>query len=85
VDSKCSHSHDVVRFGAAHRVADRLANVAAMVAGAFAPLFAAHAKAMAERDAARLDKVADSLEVWAPTCWPPKRSLRPGRRRPSPA
>jgi DNA-binding CsgD family transcriptional regulator len=50
--------HDVVRLGAPTRVVDRLTELATLVEGRLAPLYAAHADALAGRDGSRLDAVA---------------------------
>jgi DNA-binding CsgD family transcriptional regulator len=50
--------HDVVRLGAPARVVGRLAELATVVEGRLAPLYAAHAAALAAADGTGLDAVA---------------------------
>ncbi len=50
--------HDVVRLGAPARVVRRLAELATVVEGRLAPLYATHAGALAAGDGTRLDAVA---------------------------
>ncbi|HEX3827206.1 MAG TPA: LuxR family transcriptional regulator [Sporichthyaceae bacterium] len=50
--------HQVVRFGAPQRVLDRLEELAGLVEGHLAPLYTAHAHALAEQDGAGLEGVA---------------------------
>lgn len=50
--------HQVVRYGAPDRVLDRITELADMVDGHLAPLYAAHATALVKQDSAALDGVA---------------------------
>jgi DNA-binding CsgD family transcriptional regulator len=54
--------HDILRFGAAAKVGDRLQVVAAMNEGRWAPQFAAHAAALGAGDGGALEAVADGFE-----------------------
>jgi DNA-binding CsgD family transcriptional regulator len=49
--------HQVVRYGAPDRVLDRITELSAVVDGHLAPLYAAHANALARQDGAALDAV----------------------------
>jgi DNA-binding CsgD family transcriptional regulator len=53
--------HDVVRLGAPGRVATRLTELATVVEGRLAPLYAAHAAALARPDGSQLDAVAGAF------------------------
>jgi DNA-binding CsgD family transcriptional regulator len=53
--------HDVVRLGAPGRVAGRLAELAPMVEGRLAPLYTAHAAALAAADGTGLDVIATAF------------------------
>ena len=54
--------HDIARLGPAAEVADRLAELAAVIEGPLAPARAAHARAKAGRDAGGLEAAADAFE-----------------------
>lgn len=68
--------HDAARFGAARDVADRLQALAARTEGAWAPRYAAHARALADADAVALEAAATASSRWVPCCWPPKPAPR---------
>ena len=53
--------HDMARFGEAARAADRLRDVAKKIDGSLVPCMAAHAQALARRDAVDLDAVATTF------------------------
>jgi DNA-binding CsgD family transcriptional regulator len=54
--------HDLVRLGRADEVVDRLGELAQLVEGALAPVFAWHARAAADRDGASLLAVAEEFD-----------------------
>jgi DNA-binding CsgD family transcriptional regulator len=55
--------HDLARVGSPKMAAPRLAALAPMVEGPFAPVCETHANALAARDAPRLDRAAESFEA----------------------
>jgi DNA-binding CsgD family transcriptional regulator len=55
--------HDVVRFGAAEEVVDRLGELVTLVDGPAVPVHAAHARAVVDHDADALSAVVDRYEA----------------------
>jgi DNA-binding NarL/FixJ family response regulator len=55
--------HDAARFGASRRVAERMRELARMIDGDAAVVFAAHATALATNDADGLDQAASGFEA----------------------
>ena len=69
--------HDAVRLGARWEVVDRLRDLATVVDGAWAPVFADHARALVDGNGAALDDVASRRRRSARCATPPRPAPRP--------